>query len=142
MEAMHSQVMQALRRIKGPDLDGNIVDLGLVSDVLIKDGRAYFSITVPASRASELEPLRKAAETVVAEVAGITSVTAVLTAQVAARSGGAGPESTRVQQARAKGMAGDGGKAAPASPPAVASKRAGSRRPPLDCGRLGQRWRG
>ena len=50
--------IQRLRRVKGPDLDGNIVDLGLVSDVLIKDGRVYFSITVPASRAEELEPLR------------------------------------------------------------------------------------
>ena len=56
-------VLDELRRIKGPDLEGNIVDLGLVSEILVKDDRVYFSITVPAARAEELEPLRKAAET-------------------------------------------------------------------------------
>src|SRR5262249_11670067 len=68
------------RRVKGPDLESNIVDLGLVSEVLIKDGRVSFSITVPAARAHELEPLRQAAEKIVAETAGVNSVTAVLTA--------------------------------------------------------------
>jgi ATP-binding protein involved in chromosome partitioning len=122
MATTQTQVLDALRRVKGPDLDGNIVDLGLVSDVLIKEGRAYFSITIPAARAAELEPLRKAAETVVAEVAGITSVTAVLTAQTNAPRGGAVPESPRVQQARAKVVAGDGAKILP-PPPAPAAKR-------------------
>ncbi len=123
MAATQSQVLDALRRVKGPDLDGNIVDLGLVSDVLIKDGRAYFSITIDPKRATELEPLRKAAETVVAELAGITGVAAVLTAQTSAPRGGAVPEHSRVQQARARGTAGDGGaKAAPAAA-APASRR-------------------
>ena len=114
-----AQVLDSLRRIKGPDLEGNIVDLGLVSDVLIKDGRAYFSITIDPARAAELEPLRKAAETVVAELEGIKSVAAVLTAQTAGPRQGAAPEHSRVQQARAHGTAGDGaGRAAAASAPA------------------------
>ena len=46
------QVLEQLRRVKGPDLQGNIVDLGLVSEILLKDGRVSFSITVPAERAS------------------------------------------------------------------------------------------
>ena len=112
MAVTSAQVLDALRRVKGPDLDGNLVDLGLVSDVLIKDGRAYFSITIDPKRAAELEPLRKAAETVVSEVPGITGVAAVLTAQSAGPStgprGGAVPEHSRVQQARAGGAAGDG----------------------------------
>ena len=29
-----SEVMNALRRVRGPDLDGNIVDLGLVYDAI------------------------------------------------------------------------------------------------------------
>ena len=48
MAVTQNQVLEALKRVKGPDLSGNIVDLGLVSEVLIKDGKAYFSITVPA----------------------------------------------------------------------------------------------
>ena len=77
------QVLDELRRVKGPDLDGNIVDLGLVSEILIKDDRVYFSITVPPARADSLEPLRQAAESVVAKVPGVGGVTAVLTAEAA-----------------------------------------------------------
>ena len=107
MPVTKDQVVEKLRRIKGPDLEGNIVDLGLVSEVLIRDGKAYFSITVPAERAEELEPLRQAAEKVVADMPGIAGVTAVLTADAAP--GGARPrvtESARVQQARQRGTGG------------------------------------
>jgi ATP-binding protein involved in chromosome partitioning len=127
MSDLKAQVVERLRRVKGPDLDGNIVDLGLVSDILIKDGRVYFSITVPAARAEELEPLRGAAEKVVKEIEGVAGVVAVLTAE--AGPGRAAPQSpkaaaapapaasngrdhprehTRVTEARARGATGDG----------------------------------
>ncbi len=127
-----SEVMNALRRVRGPDLDGNIVDLGLVSEIMIKDGRVYFSITVPAARAGELENLRKAAETVVSDLKGVSGVTAVLTAEaapgVAQTSRGIGNvlEHRRVQEARQRGLAGDGAgprKAAAAQPHSVSSRR-------------------
>ncbi|HRK17850.1 MAG TPA: P-loop NTPase [Hyphomicrobiaceae bacterium] len=100
MTVNKDQVLEALRKVKGPNLEGNIVDLGLVSEILLKDGRAYFSITVPAERAEELEPLRQAAEKVVSAVPGITGVAAVLTAD-AAPSRTRAPENPRVQAARA-----------------------------------------
>ena len=112
-----TEVLNALRRVRGPDLDSNIVDLKLVSDIIVKDGRVYFSITVPAARAADLEDLRKAAEKVVSEVQGVSGVTAVLTADAApgaarpqAQSGGVTSlqEHKRVQEARARGTAGDG----------------------------------
>jgi len=125
MTVTKAQVLDELRRIKGPDLEGNIVDLGLVSEVLVKDSRVYFSITVPADRASELEPLRKAAEKVVGEVKGVSGVTAVLTAEAQGARAGAGKggsrvEHSRVQEARAKGAAGDG-----ARQPTSATRAAG-----------------
>ena len=101
------QVLAQLKRVKGPDLDGNIVDLGLVSEVLIKAGRASFSITIPAARAEELEPLREAAEKIVRDMPGIEGVTAVLTAEASGArsirtSGGAKVAvSPRVQASRA-----------------------------------------
>jgi len=101
-------VLHELRRIKGPDLEGNIVDLGLVSEILIKDQKVYFSITVPAVRAEELEPLRKAAETVVAKLPGVAGVTAVLTAEAPAGAASRPKESTRVSEARARGATGNG----------------------------------
>jgi ATP-binding protein involved in chromosome partitioning len=135
MSVTKDQITERLRRVKGPDLTGNIVDLGLVSEVLMKDGRVSFSITVPAERASELEPMRQAAEKVVREIEGVTSVLAVLTAEKprgaaiggngAAGRGGQVPESPRVQAARAR----SGGPGAPAAPPpAAAAPEAGGRR--------------
>ncbi|MEO1281439.1 MAG: P-loop NTPase [Pseudomonadota bacterium] len=84
-------ILDELRRVKGPDLEGNIVDLGLVSEVLVNEGRVYFSITVPPAKASDLEPMRKAAEQVVGGIDGVAGVVAVLTADAAA--GGAPPAS-------------------------------------------------
>ena len=116
MAVTQAHVLEALKRIKGPDLTGNIVDLGLVSEVLIRDAKAYFSITVPAARAEELEPLRQAAEKVVRDLPGLSGVTAVLTADASGRTrqptggvaSGAVAESRRVQEARAR-MGGGGG---------------------------------
>jgi ATP-binding protein involved in chromosome partitioning len=116
MSVTKTQVLDQLRRVKGPDLEGNIVDLGLISEILIRDSRVYFSITVPPERATELEPLRMAAEKVVNDLPGVAGVTAVLTAERAkgdgpAASGGASSrvaEHPRVQQARAQGVTGDG----------------------------------
>lgn len=106
MAVTQSQVLDALKRIKGPDLTGNIVELGLVSEILLRDAKAYFSITVPAERAEELEPLRQAAEKVVRDIPGLLGVTAVLTADASggrrAPSGAAVPESRRVQEARTR----------------------------------------
>jgi ATP-binding protein involved in chromosome partitioning len=115
MSPSKEQVLEQLRRVKGPDLQGNIVDLGLVSEVLLKDGRVSFSITVPAERAAELETLRRAAEKVVSEMEGVKAVIAVLTAETTAGRnvrgprGGQAPESARVQQARAQAASGPSG---------------------------------
>jgi ATP-binding protein involved in chromosome partitioning len=122
MSPSKDQVVERLRRVKGPDMQSNIVDLGLVSEILLKDGRISFSITVPAERAAELEPLRQAAEKIVREMDGVTGVAAVLTAEKprGAGSGGNGgtaggaqvPESARVKEARARAAPGPAGPAA------------------------------
>lgn len=80
-ETVKAAVIDRLKQIKGPDLEGDIVSLGLVSDVFVSDGRVAFSITVPAERAQELEPLRQAAEKVVKEVDGVENAMVALTAE-------------------------------------------------------------
>jgi ATP-binding protein involved in chromosome partitioning len=80
-ETVKAAVIDRLKQIKGPDLEGDIVSLGLVSDVFVSDGRVAFSITVPAERAQELEPLRQAAEKVVKEVEGVENAMVALTAE-------------------------------------------------------------
>jgi len=77
-------VLEHLSRVKGPDLNGDIVSLGLVSDILIDQGKIIFSISVPAERARELEPLREAAEKVVAGIEGVSSAMVTLTAETKA----------------------------------------------------------
>ena len=128
MSPSKDQVVERLRRVKGPDMQSNIVDLGLVSEILLKDGRISFSITVPAERAAELEPMRQAAEKMVREMDGVQGVMAVLTAEKprGAGTGGNGgtsggaqvPESARVKEARARAASG---------PPAAAAASGGGR---------------
>ena len=137
MSVTKALVLERLRRVKGPDLESNIVDLGLVSEILIKDARVYFSITVSPARADELEPLRQAAEKMVAEIEGVSGVTAVLTAEApqgAATKTAAPPaanvatiaEHKRVKEARERGQTGDGAapRGAPSAPPAAAKSSA------------------
>lgn len=131
MAVTKDQVLDQLRRVKGPDMEGNLVDLGLVSEVLLKDDRVSFSITVPAERAEELEALRQAAEKVVKDIKGVTGVTAVLTAEKpagrptasAAPPRGHAPESARVAEARARAAGGASAGQRPAAPPQAGGGR-------------------
>ncbi len=75
------QVLETLKSVRGPGFDRNIVDLGMVSDIFISDGKVYFSITVPADRARELEPLRVAAERAVKAMPGVKGALVSLTAE-------------------------------------------------------------
>jgi ATP-binding protein involved in chromosome partitioning len=97
-------VLSELKKVKGPDLKSNIVDLGLVSEIFISDGKVIFSLAVPAERASELEPLRAAAEKVVTQIEGVKSAMVALTAE---RKGG------KDQAARPASSAGQAGSAPP-----------------------------
>ncbi|MGJ8572050.1 MAG: Mrp/NBP35 family ATP-binding protein [Hoeflea sp.] len=74
------QILEQLKRVKGPDLTGNIVDLGLVSDIVVSGDQVTFSITVPAQRAAQLEPLRAAAEKAALAVPGVGKALVALTA--------------------------------------------------------------
>jgi len=78
--AIKDLVLEQLKRVKGPDLTGNIVDLGLVSDIVVSGDKVFFSITVPSDRAEELEPLREAAERAALGVDGVSKAGVVLTA--------------------------------------------------------------
>ncbi|MBX3578487.1 MAG: Mrp/NBP35 family ATP-binding protein [Rhizobiaceae bacterium] len=107
MAVTKETVLEKLRTVQGPDFEGNLVDLGLVSEIFIADGKVFFSITVPAARAQELEPLRAAAERAVKSIPGVAGAVVALTAE---KKGG--------------GMA-----AAPASAPRPAAPRPASAAP-------------
>jgi ATP-binding protein involved in chromosome partitioning len=81
MSVTKEAVLDRLKTVNGPDFTGNIVDLGLVSDIFIADQKVFFSITVPAARAQEMEPLRAAAERVVKAIPGVAGAMVALTAE-------------------------------------------------------------
>jgi ATP-binding protein involved in chromosome partitioning len=74
------RVLEALRRVKGPDLRNDIVSEGLVSEIVINKGKVYFAIQVEPARARELEALRVAAEKAVSSLPGVDAVAVTLTA--------------------------------------------------------------
>lgn len=84
-------VIAALSKVRGPDLEGDIVSRNMVSDVFIADGKVYFSITVPSERAKELEPLRMAAERSVTAIPGVKGALVTLTADRKAGAAAATP---------------------------------------------------
>ena len=114
------RVLEALGRVRDPEQGKDLVSLGMIGGLAIKDGNVGFSIEVAAARGASAEPLRKAAEQAVFALDGVTSVTAVLTAHRAGQGSG-----------QRSGGPGGGGQAAPqasAGQPPAASKGGGADR--------------
>ncbi|WP_428247974.1 iron-sulfur cluster carrier protein ApbC [Ferrovibrio sp.] len=76
-----AQVLEALRGVVDPDHGKNVVELGMVGGLVVKGSNVGFVLEVAAKDGARKEPLRRACEAAVSALAGITSVTAVLTAQ-------------------------------------------------------------
>src|ERR1700675_1965920 len=85
MAVTEREVLDALAAVRDPDKGGDIVSLGMVSGVVVRDGNVGFAIEVEPQRGPRLEPLRKAAEQAVEGLPGVLSVTSVLTAEAQAR---------------------------------------------------------
>ncbi|MGE5517444.1 MAG: iron-sulfur cluster carrier protein ApbC [Bacteroidota bacterium] len=78
-----SQVLAALKSVVDPARGADIVTLGLVSGIAVKNGHVAFAIEIDPARAQEMEPVRKAAEKAVDGLPGVLTVSAVLTAEAA-----------------------------------------------------------
>ncbi|MCO5056356.1 MAG: Mrp/NBP35 family ATP-binding protein [Rhizobiaceae bacterium] len=117
MTVTKDAVLDKLRTVKGPDFEGDVVSLGLVSDIFIADAKVFFSITVPADRAQQLEPLRAAAERAVKDIPGVAGAVVALTAEKKGGGMEAAPPRPAPKQAAPR----------PAAPQAPAGPRAGKR---------------
>ena len=69
-----------LRAIDDPATGRDIVAAGLVEGVQVKGGLVHVSLLTDRAAAAAMEPVRRAVETLLAGVPGVTNVTAVLTA--------------------------------------------------------------
>ena len=111
MKVSTDTIKDALRTVKGPDGQGDIISLNMVSEPFVTEtegaSKVMFSLTVPADRAKELESLRADAQAAVEAIEGVASAMVALTAER---------------------KAGDA-KAAPAAAPAPSRKQTPDERP-------------
>jgi ATP-binding protein involved in chromosome partitioning len=73
-------VMATLAGLRDPERGADIVSLGMVQGLQVREGLVSFALEVPRERAASLEPLRKAAEAAVSALPGVLNATVVLTA--------------------------------------------------------------
>ena len=91
-------ILEKLAAVKDPELGKDLVSLGMISDIIIKNGNVGFSIEVDPKRGPSLEPLRKEAENVVRKIPGVLSVSAVLTAHRGIQKSENNPTTSKDQQ--------------------------------------------
>jgi ATP-binding protein involved in chromosome partitioning len=75
------QVLKALAGVIDPDRGQDVVTLDMVSGIVVKGSNVGFALEVEPSEAPGKEPLRLACERAVLALPGVTSATAVLTAE-------------------------------------------------------------
>ncbi|RMD90757.1 MAG: DUF59 domain-containing protein, partial [Alphaproteobacteria bacterium] len=82
MAITRDEVLKTLARIVDPARGSDIVSLGYVSGLVVRDGHVGFAIDLGDDpQAVDKEPLREAAEKAVRALPGVLSATVVLTAE-------------------------------------------------------------
>lgn len=90
-EVTRETILQALGNVHKSDNGQDVVSLGMISGVVVRDGNVGFALEVDASEGAASEPLRQACEAAVEALPGVLSVTAVLTAERPAQRGAQSP---------------------------------------------------
>jgi ATP-binding protein involved in chromosome partitioning len=80
-QVTEQQVIDALRCVADPDRGKDVVSLGMVQGLRVKDGHVALALEVDPQRGPQLEPLRKQVETLVHKLPGVITATVVLTAE-------------------------------------------------------------
>jgi ATP-binding protein involved in chromosome partitioning len=70
----------ALREIKDPASGQDIVSAGLVEGIQLRDGLVQVTLLTDRAHAAAMEPVRRAAQALLARQPGVTNATAILTA--------------------------------------------------------------
>ena len=103
MAVSKEQILAALAKVPSPG-GAALTDARVLSDVVVSDGKVFFSLTVDAAAVKAWEPVRKAAEDAVRAVPGVQSALVALTAERTAGSAARGPQPAHVAtQPRAAG---------------------------------------
>ena len=103
-EPSRDDILAALRRVRHPARGGDVVSLEMISGIVVKGSNVGFAIEIDPAEAAAMEPLRRACEQAVRAVPGVTSCTAVLTAERAPGGRQAGPPPAMPGRAPAQGQ--------------------------------------
>jgi ATP-binding protein involved in chromosome partitioning len=90
MALTKGEVLASLARVPSPE-GVALPDTGTLSDIIVTDGKVFFSITVDAAVVNAWEPVRRRAEAAVKALPGVASVMIALTAERSAGRGAAMP---------------------------------------------------
>jgi ATP-binding protein involved in chromosome partitioning len=93
------QILERLSAIAAPD-GRKVTDSGAVSDIVVSDGKVFFSISVDAAAVKAWESVRKQVEDAVKSVPGVTSAMVALTAERAGGTAAARPAPAAAAGAR------------------------------------------
>lgn len=91
MTVSKEQVLAALAKVPSPD-GASLPNARVLSDIVVSEGKVFFSLTVDAASVKAWEPVRKAAEEAVRAIPGVQSALVALTAERAARAGSQPPQ--------------------------------------------------
>jgi ATP-binding protein involved in chromosome partitioning len=86
--ALKDDVLAALGRVLSPD-GKPLPQTGTLSDIVVTDGKVFFSVTVDAAAVRQWEAVRERAEAAVRAVPGVSSVLVALTGERAPGAGSA-----------------------------------------------------
>ena len=99
MTVTKEQVLAALARVPSPGGTA-LPDARVLSDVVVSDGKVFFSLTVDAATVKAWEPVREAAEKAVRSIPGVQSALVALTAERSPGSAAAGSRPVSAPQPR------------------------------------------
>jgi ATP-binding protein involved in chromosome partitioning len=119
MASLKDDVLAALAKVASPQ-GQPLTETGTLSDVVVTDGKVFFSITVDAGAVKEWETVRARAEAATRAVPGVKSVLVALTAERASGVGGTAPP-RRPQMPHATARPREGAAPSPAGIPGVAA---------------------
>jgi ATP-binding protein involved in chromosome partitioning len=110
MALTKDEVLANLEAVRSPD-GTPLPKTGKLSDIVVGDGKVFFSITVDAAVVQAWEPVRKAAESAVRAIPGVTSAMVALTAERSAGGTPRAPQAAPAGQGRpaARAPAREGG---------------------------------
>ena len=117
MSTSKDDVLAALGKIASPE-GTPLPSTGKLSEIVVADGKVFFSITVNAGAVQAWEAIRERAQKAVAALPGVQSVMVALTAERSGSAGRGAPPRPQVSPAARPG-APPGGSAAPSGIPGV-----------------------